>query len=432
MNQPVTPASVPTTDQPPPLKANPVFRRLLFAQLVSQLGSAVSMVALPMLAVLTLHAAPFQVGLITTFQTAASLVIILFAGAYVDRVRRRPVMIWADRGRALLTGVIVAMALLHMLHMWHIYVIAVFLGVLTVFFETAHGAYLPTVVDDNQIGRAIGTLRSRSAVMDMLGQSTAGFIVQAIGAPLALLVDAASFLVSALGIRSIRQPEAELEPEESMIRQVRTGFRVAFRDEFLAKILGFPTLANLLIAGQTALAVPYLLHLGASPILVGVLLACDSAGAALGFWLGPRLADQFKAGPVIMVASALEVAFNILIPLTRPGWWLGLFAIGMFVANLSVAALSNIVRTYRLRRIPYRQMGSVGATLQLFILGSLPVGALLATLLAAGLGLHAAMWWLWGLMLPALGFVYWAKAWRLDLATVTRLEPSRASEQSAA
>jgi MFS family permease len=423
MNPPVTPASVPTTDQPPPLKTNPIFRLLLFAQAVSQFGSAVSLVALPLLAVLMLHANPFQVGLVAMSYSLPNLVVMLPAGAWVDRVRRRSVLIAADAVRAGLTAAIVVLAVRHTLSILSLCVLVGIVGALKVFFEAAHSAYLPGVVEKPQLNDANGRLRSRSAVMEFLGQSTAGFLVQALTAPVALLVDAASFAISAVAIAAIRKPEDKPQRVESMGKQIGTAFRIIREDELMPRILAFLTWSNLIIAAQTAIAVPFLVHtVHASSFEVGVVLACDSAGVVLGSRLAPWLSRKFRAGPVITVAAMVEVVVGVLVPLTQPGRGLILFAAGMFLINASVAAVSNQSMTYRQLRTPLDRQGSVGSALRLFVLGAVPLGAVLGGLVATSFGLRWTMWLLWWLTIPGLAVIGWAKAWGLDLKTVTPIE----------
>src|SRR5919204_6968169 len=183
------------------------FVKLWTGQTISRLGSEISQLAIPLAAALVLHASPAQMGLLGAFEFAPFLLLSLFAGVWVDRVHRRPVLIVADVGRAIFLGSIPVAAILGVLRIEQLYVVGLLTGVLTVFFDVAYQAYLPVLVSREHLVEGNSKLEVSRSVAQIAGPGLAGGLVQAITAPMAILLDAVSFLVSALSLGLIRTPE---------------------------------------------------------------------------------------------------------------------------------------------------------------------------------------------------------------------------------
>ncbi|MGH2485484.1 MAG: MFS transporter, partial [Ktedonobacterales bacterium] len=185
-----------TVATPPSLWRHRLFLRLWTGQTISLVGSQVTLLALPLTAVLTLRASAFQMGVLRALQYAPALLIGLFAGVYIDRLRRRPILMGADVGRALLLGSIPLVAALGALTMGYLEAIAFLVGSLSVIFEAAYLAFLPALVGRAQLVDANGKLEASQSVSRIVGPGFAGLLIQLLTAPIAIIADAASFVVS--------------------------------------------------------------------------------------------------------------------------------------------------------------------------------------------------------------------------------------------
>jgi MFS family permease len=208
-----------------PLRHHRDFRRLWAGDSLSQLGIMTTTLAMPLLAVRTLHSTPFEVGLLTTFEYLAFLVIGLPAGAWVDRMRRRSVMITADLGRAALLGWVPLAAALGVLNLAQVYAVVVAVGCLTVFFDVSYQSYLPFLVGRDDLVEGNARLQGTQSVAQVAGPSVGGFLVQALTAPYAILANVGTFLWSASWVGAIqaREPRPERAPDSNLLREVREG-----------------------------------------------------------------------------------------------------------------------------------------------------------------------------------------------------------------
>src|SRR5689334_5487265 len=179
------------------------FRRLWLADAVSQLGTRMTFLSAPLVAVLYLNASTFQVALVRTCETLGWLLFGLLAGAWVDRLRCRPVLLTTDFGRAALMFSIPVAALLGALTLWQLYAVMFLVGILTVFFEVAHQTYLPRLLPADQLVPANAKLAANASVAALAGASAGGYLVQLLTAPFVFVIDALSFVWSALWVRSI-------------------------------------------------------------------------------------------------------------------------------------------------------------------------------------------------------------------------------------
>ena len=190
-------------------------------------GSLISRIALPLVAILTLGAGPIEVAVLRSMDVAA-LVVGLVAGAWVDRLRRRPVLIWADLGRAVLLGSIPVSFVLGTLALWQLIAVAALAAVLTTFFDAADNAYLPTIVERERLVEANSALAASASVAEFAGFGISGFLVQLLTGPLTILIDAVTYLISAVLLLSVRREEAPPPPRserEPVLDEIRHGLR---------------------------------------------------------------------------------------------------------------------------------------------------------------------------------------------------------------
>ena len=250
------------------------FLRLWSGQTISVFGSMIGGTALSFTAILFLHATPAQLGVLGAMQIAPALLAGLFAGAWVDRLRRRPLLIGADIGRALVFATLPLAAVLGVLHISQVYVVALVAGVLTILFDVAYQAYLPALVGRPDLIEGNSKLSASAAVAESAGFGVAGWLVQALTAPVAILIDAASFVVSAmtLGLIRAREPMVVSEERPNMRREVAEGLRVVWRHEMLRALAVAELLHNLAGGVWAALVVLYMSRgLGFSPGVLGMI-----------------------------------------------------------------------------------------------------------------------------------------------------------------
>src|SRR2546421_5024423 len=279
---------------------HPDFLKLWAGETVSQFGTQVTFLAVPTVAILVLHAGPFQVGLLSALGFLAFPVLGLVAGVYADRLRRRPIMIVCDLGRMLALGSIPVAFLVNALTLEQLYIVALLTGVFTVFFDVSYQSYLPALVDRPNLIEGNTKLEITRSTAQVAGPAVAGLLIQLIGGAKAVAVDALSFLLSALALASIKKPEPEPRPSTAsgtagFIPEMREGIDVVFRSPILWRIAGCTATSNLgsnMIFGAVFLVFAYRqLHLSAG--VVGVLFAISSVGALARAFLARWVARTF-------------------------------------------------------------------------------------------------------------------------------------------
>ncbi|HSR23691.1 MAG TPA: MFS transporter, partial [Candidatus Eisenbacteria bacterium] len=269
---------------------------------MSLLGSQVTLVALPLTAVLTLHAGAGQMGLLRMASSVPFLLFGLLAGAWVDRRSRLSVLTFTSLGQAALLALIPTLALSHGLRIEVLYAIAFLIGILTVLFDVAYQAFLPSLVHLESLVDANSKLETSRSMAQVIGPSLGGVLVQLVTAPLAILADAGSFVVLAAMLRSIRDPESRPDPVErpSLLREVREGLGALLGQPVLRAIAISTTLVNLTISILTPILLLYLartLHL--TPTLIGVLLMVAGLGGVLGALAGGA-ASRWMSPPLVV------------------------------------------------------------------------------------------------------------------------------------
>ncbi len=377
------------------LTGQPAFRRLWIGQSISELGSQVTTLALPLAAVLALHASTFQVGLLTTAGFAAFLLVGLPAGAWVDRLRRRPVMIAADAVRAVALASIPVAYGLGVLTLGQLYVVTFVAGVATVFFDVAYMSYLPGLVGLDSLVDANGKLQATASLARVGGPSVAGFLVGTLGAPVAFLADAASFVVSVGSLAAIRHGEPP--PERTGRRRLRAemaeGIAFVVREPILRMIAGCTSTWNLFSSAIYAITVVFLVrqvHLGAATI--GLIMSAGAVGGLIGGLSASLLRRRLGSARIIWVSAVVTAPFALLIPLTYPGARLACFGVATFVTSFGSVVYNVSQASFRQLLCPPRLLGRMNATVRFIVWGTLPLGGLLGGTLGGWLGNRGAIW----------------------------------------
>jgi predicted MFS family arabinose efflux permease len=384
-----------TSPRPVGLWRHRDFLHLWGAETVSQLGTQVTQLALPVVAVTMLAASPFQMGVLTALETLAFLVIGLPAGAWVDRWRRRRVLVVNDVVRALALATIPVAYAMHALGLPQLFGIAVVTGTATVFFDVAYQSYLPSLVARDQIVDGNGKLETSRAVAQVAGPGITGVLLRLVSAPLLIIADAASFLFSALFIAGIRH--RDVVPDRSERRPLRAeiaeGLSFVVRHPLLRRIVACTGIANFANAMGNALLVLYALReLGLSESTVGIVFAAGSVGGLVGAVTGARFAHWVGEGRAIPLSALLIMPFTTLVPLAVVGAPAVLLVIGWFGFSWAVVAYNITQVSFRQRLCPPRLLGRMNASVRFVVYGTQPLGALLGGVLGSAIGVLPTLW----------------------------------------
>lgn len=371
------------------------FRLLWGGETISQFGTQITMLAMPLVAVLVLHATTFEVGVLTALGMAAFLLIGLPAGAWCDRIRRRPVMIAADLARVVLLVSVPIAAAFGVLTLGQLFAVALLHGVATVFFDVSYQSYLPSLVARSELVEGNAKLQASQAVAQVGGPTVSGFLVQLFTAPLALLADAASFLLSALSLGAIRAPEPvpPRPAQRNLRREIGEGLGFVLRHPILRMIAGTTGTANLFGAAFDAVVVVFFVReLHVTPGTIGALMSAGSiggiAGALSAGWV-TRTVGQARA---VWLSLAVTAPFGLLIPLTQRGAGLALYAVGFFVFSYGVVVYNVAQVSFRQAVCPAHLLGRMNATMRFLVWGTMPLGGLIGGALGTGIGLRPTLW----------------------------------------
>jgi len=337
-------------------------------------------------------------------QTLPFLLLGLGAGVLIDRVRRRPILIAADLGRAVFLGTIPLAWALGLLDLRQLFVVAPLVGTLRLAYNVAYNAYLPALLPRERIVEGNSRLGLSAAVAETAGPGLAGTLVALIAAPLALAVDAASFILSALAIAAIRAPESPpaREAQRRLWPELREGLLLLGRQPILRATAAYSALMNLCFQAIHAIFVLFATaELGLSPVLFGAILTASSLGGLLGALLVPSLIRRVGPGPALLAAAGCYASGALAIPAATGARWQvtgillaawGLIGIGNGIGNIVSASLTQLL-------VPARLLGRANAAQATLGWGAAPLGALLGGIAGQGLGLRPT------LLLAALGIL---------------------------
>jgi MFS family permease len=373
------------------------FRLLWSGHTVSAVGNAVTLVALPLVALDVLHATTAATALLTGLSYLPTLLFGLPAGAWVDRRRKRPLMIAADTVSAVaLLSVPVASAL-GGLTVAQLYAVALVLGGAQLVFQTADSALLPQLLDRDRLVAGNAALQTSQAAAMVGGPGVAGLLVQAVSAAVALAVDAVSFVVSAVtvGLLPVREPAPLVRERRrgALRREVADGLRYVLREPVLRVLTLNAALANLALIGAESLFVPFLSRTVGLPAgAIGLVMGLTCAGGVLGAAVAAPLARRLGTARATLLAVLVGSPAGLLVPLADDGFRLALFVLGGFVLLSGAGVYNVIVVSYRQAATPAPLLGRVTASMRVVLLGTVPLGSVLAAVLASAMGTRGALW----------------------------------------
>lgn len=372
------------------------FRLLLAGAAAGQVGAQVTLVALPLVAVLVLRAPAFEVGLLTAAETAAFLLIGLPAGAWVDRMRKLPLMIRADGVRAFAMASVPLAAVADVLTMAQLYAVALVTGAATVFFDVAHQSYLPELLPKERLMAGNGALETVRSSAQVAGPGLGGGLVQLVGAQLAIVADALGYAVSALFLLAMKRP-SERRPEPlpgaSLRKDIVEGLRFVLGHPLLRVIAATTGLANFFAAMLMATQTIFLARvIGLEPAAIGLMLSASAAGGLVGALSAGSLAARIGQARIIWLSVLATGPFALLWPLSRPGVAAVLFAVGSAVVSFGAVVYNIAQVTFRQTLCPPRLLGRMNATLRFLVWGTLPLGAVVGGALAGPFGARTALW----------------------------------------
>jgi MFS family permease len=377
------------------------FRRLWVGETISQFGSQVSLLAIPYIATVSLQSAPFEVALLAAIQFLPFLLFTLPAGAWVDRLRRRPILISGDLVRVVALGTIAVAWGLGMLTIWLLYLVSFVAGIGTVFFDVAYQSYLPSLVESDALVEGNAKLQASEAAAGVVGPGLGGGLISLFGAPFAVIADALSYLASALFVSRIERAEPHPEAErraaglarEPLRRQIAEGLRFVLYNPHLRAIAGATSSSNLFSTMVWAIMPVYLYReLGLSAATVGVIFGIGTLGTLGGAVFANQVAARAGLGPTIIGSIALGGPAMLLLPLASSG-----APVAWLVASLALGGFASVV--YNVNQVSYRQaitptaiQGRMNATMRFLVWGIIPIGSILGGVLATGVGVHNAIW----------------------------------------
>lgn len=371
------------------------FWRYWTGSTVSRVGDAVTLVALPLLAVLRLRATSFEVSLITAASFCAWILIGLPAGVVVHRLPLRGTQVAMDLVRALALLSLPLAVFFDVLSLPQVVGVALVVGFATVIFDVGNSTFLPSIVPDAELVGRNSLVSASDAGVQLGGPALGGALVQAFGAPVALLVDVVSYLASATLLRSLPRPcvQRPSGAEPSMRRMIRVGLSFVFDHDVIRPCVITATIVNFTCGGLLALTAVYLVRgLGASAGVVGLLIASEGAGTLVGAAITPRVSARCGSACVFRWAATIGAVLALLMPLATGTLGLVLFALGNAGFAGGVVVISILARTHRHKVVPRDLLPRVMATVRFISWGVVPLGALAAGLAASALGNRRALW----------------------------------------
>jgi MFS family permease len=387
----------------PGLWAHRDFLRLWAAQAISAFGARITRTALPIIAVKMLGQSETVVAMLAALQGVPGVVIAPFAGGIVDRNRKRPILIGADIFRAVVVTSLTLAWMLDRLAMAQVVVVGLLVGAASALFQITDVAYLPSLIGRGHLAEGNSKLETTEGVAEVTGPASAGLLIAVLGAPLAVIVNTASYLWSAYMLGRIRTVEPQPEPQPDAIasagwqsqKDLRVGMRAIFRHELVRPIvLSFMVWS---IAGGFFSALYPLLCLRTLDLpesTYGVIIAMGGVGSLGGALISRRLARAIGVGRTLLLTSTLSLAAGVFIPLASGSHAvvLGFLAAHQLIADgFSVAFVIQAV-TLRQTVIPKHQLGRANAAFLICTAGLMPIAAVVAGVLAELTTIRTAVW----------------------------------------
>ena len=371
------------------------FLKLWTGETVSEFGSQVTQFAMPLAAALTLHATPVQMGVLSALQMLPFLLISLPAGVWVDRIRRRPILIAGDLVRAVtLLGVPLAGITGH-LSMPLLYAVSLVTGAATVFFDVSYQSYMPALVERDRLIEGNSKMELSRSAAQFGGPGIGGVLVGLFGAAEAILVDALSFFFSAAMLLLVRKAEPAPAPAHArrhMIEEMREGLGVILGNRVLRSIAATTATSNLF--GSISFATLILFatrELRLDAIRIGLAFALANLGAMAGAVVAGRMSTRIGLGNTLMVAIFAGSLANLLVPVAVPSTAMALLFASMFFGTAGSTVYNINQVSLRQSITPDRLQGRMNASMRFIVWGVFPIGSLIGGVLGAVIGIRAAI-----------------------------------------
>jgi MFS family permease len=375
---------------------HPDFLKLWSAETISQFGSQVDDLAIGFVAIVVLDATAFEVALLGVLNFLPFILFTLPAGVWVDRLRRRPILIIGDFGRAALLATIPIAYIADALTLTQLYAVVFLTGVCTVFFDVAYQSYLPSLVARDQIIEGNSKLEISRSAAQVGGPGMAGGLVQIFTAPYAVLVDAISFLGSGLfllGIRKHEEPparEAADGSKPSLWTELEEGLRFVLGNPNLRAQAGCTATSNFFSNVSFAIILVFAVReLGLSAAVIGIIFSIGALGSFAAAFTATRLSSRFGIGPTTIAVGTLWGPATLLIALSPTGNAAIPFWVAAFVLLGFAIVVYNIVQvSYRQAICPPRLQGRMNSVMRFIVWGTIPIGALVGGVLGTWIGLR--------------------------------------------
>jgi MFS family permease len=377
---------------------HPDFLKLWSAETVSQFGSQISLLALPLVAIDVLHATAFEVAVLSVVEFLPFLLVSLPAGVWVDRLRRRPILVLGDLGRAALLASIPIAHAFDVLTLGQLYGVGFFVGIATVFFDVAYQSYLPSLVARAQLVEGNSKLEISRSGAQVGGPGIAGLLVDWLTAPVAVLFDAVSFVGSALFIFGIRKPERsphgeQARPRQRMREELREGLRYVMRHPYLKNIAASTATFNFFGMLQFAVLIVFARRtLDLSPKVIGLAFTFSNVGPLIAAFSANRISRRFGVGPTIIGTSMLGGPMFLLVPFAPHGNAALAVLAPAFLVGGFMGVVYNVTQvSLRQAMTPERIQGRMNSVMRFIVWGTIPLGSLVGGVLASSIGLKAAL-----------------------------------------
>jgi MFS family permease len=379
---------------------HPDFMKLWSAETISQFGTQVSGLAIPLIAALYLNVTPFEFGLIATIEFLPFILLSLPAGVWVDRLRRRPILILGDVGRGLALLSIPIAYELNVLTIWQLYVVGFVTGCLTVFFDVAYQSYLPSLVDRDEILEGNSKLEISRSSAQIVGPGVAGFLIGIVTAPVAIILDSISFFVSGLFVFAIRRKEPPVVVQRTadgkgpgMRAEVAAGLRYVLTHGYLRYIAACTAISNLFSNMVFAVLILYLVRdLQITPEQLGIAFSIASIGFLLGALTANKVGSRIGVGPTIVLGAVIFGPSALLIAAAPRDLTLPAVSAALFLGGFAGAIYNINQVSFRQAITPPRMQGRMNATMRFIVWGTIPIGSLLGGALGSTIGLQQTIW----------------------------------------
>jgi MFS family permease len=371
------------------------FRDLFLSTTVAQVGYQITSLALPLAAVLALDAGELEVGVLSSMTMVAFVLIGLPAGAWIDRMRRRRVMIVSDVVRAAVLLTVPIAWWTGTLTIWQLYVVALVIGAFTVFFDVSYQSYLPHLVGRANLVEGNAKLETVRSTAQLGGPVLAGQLIAWLTAPVALAFDAVALGASALFLLRIRrrEPKPEVAQGSRIAAEVKEGLAFVFKNRILASIIACTGSWNFWMGAFMAMIVVFLPRdMGLTPGEIGLFFALFGIGGVAGVLVVGPATRRLGQGPVVWISVAATSPWILLIPLAEPGWRVWLGAVAMTFVGIGGVVYNVTQVSFRQRLTPDRMLGRMNATVRFIVYGAYAVGSLLGGVLGQALGARATLW----------------------------------------